>query len=77
MFQRAEGLLVDGLVVQNVVSVREGPALHVLAAQPNVDSLLEKRAEREVLSEGPVGQALTGQVRAGLQRRLQTLKQNI
>jgi hypothetical protein len=71
--QRTVGGLVDFLVVQDVVTMREGSTLDVLSRQSHVNSLLHQRSEGEGFSQGPIGDSVVDHVLAGGQHAHQTL----
>lgn len=72
MAQRPVRGLVDVLVVQNVVAMREGSALDVLSGQAHVDALLQQRAERHRLAQSPVGDLVVDHLLASGQNAQQT-----
>lgn len=65
VLQRVVSGLVHQLVVQHVVPVREGAALHILTGEADVDALLQQRAEGHGLTQSPIGDLLVHHGLAG------------
>lgn len=64
--------LVDGLMVENVVSVREGSTLDVLAGQTDMNALFQQGAEGHGLAQGPVHDTVLDHLHTSLQNTLNT-----
>lgn len=69
--QRTVGGLVDFLMVQHVMTMREGAALHILTRQAHVDAFLHQRSKGEGLGQRPIGDAVVHHVLAGGQHAQQ------
>lgn len=72
LVQRYQRIQVLRLVVQHVMSVRERASLDVLAAKAYVGAFDEQRAERDGLTDSPVGFALLDHFAARVEDTLET-----